>query len=262
MIQYIFLSHDVDWRRQGAPIEHILARKDRFDDSAIKDIHIKNPYYNIPDIMSLEEKFGVRTTFFFRTVYENGNYLDYEDDIRSLIKGGWEVGLHSDPSSVEDIHKLQEEKTLLENLTREKILANRVHYLKINSELPQKLQSLGFVYDSSVKKFKDRIEQEDMNYYKVDKLIEFPITLMDAYLFTYMKVEENDIIDVFDQMLEMGKTASLKNDFNIISVLWHDNVLKMKGGRMYEKILEYLTSQDNVKIVRGIDLARIVNEIH
>ncbi|HEU5220538.1 MAG TPA: hypothetical protein VFU58_00595, partial [Candidatus Nitrosotalea sp.] len=63
MTQYIFLSHDVDWRRQGAPIEHILARKDRFDDEAIQNIHIKNPYYNIPEIMSLEEKFGVRTTF-------------------------------------------------------------------------------------------------------------------------------------------------------------------------------------------------------
>ena len=30
-MQYIFLSHDVDWRRQGPPPEHVLARKDRFD---------------------------------------------------------------------------------------------------------------------------------------------------------------------------------------------------------------------------------------
>ncbi|NHI03611.1 hypothetical protein DYY67_2247 [Candidatus Nitrosotalea sp. TS] len=261
MTLYIFLSHDVDWRKQGAPIEHILARKDRFDDEAIKNIHIKNPYYNIPEIMSLEEKFGVRTTFFFRTIYENGSYLDYEDDIQSLIKNGWEIGLHSDPSSVENIDKLKEEKTLLENLTKQKVLANRVHYLKSNSELPHKLQSLGFVYDSSIKKFRDTIELDDMNYYKIDKLIEFPITIMDAYLFTYMKIDENDIIGTFARMLKMGNEASLNNDFNIVSILWHDNVLKMKGGRMYEKILEYLTSQENVKIVRGIDLAEIVNAV-
>ena len=49
--------------------------------------------------------------------------------------------------------------------------------------------------------------------------------------------------------------------FNIISVLWHDNVLKMKGGRMYEKILEYLTSQDDVEIVCGIDLVKIINKL-
>ena len=258
MTQYIFLSHDVDWRRQGAPIEHILARKDRFDDEAIQNIHIKNPYYNIPEIMSLEEKFGVRTTFFFRTIYENGSYLDYEDDIQSLIKSGWEIGLHSDPSSVESIDKLQNEKTLLENLTRQKIFANRVHYLKSNPELPRKLQSLGFKYDSSIKKFRDTIESDDMNYYTIDKLIEFPISLMDAYLFTYMKIEEDGIINTFARMLELGKKACLKNDFNIISVLWHDNVLKMKGGRMYAKILEYLTSQDDVEIVRGIDLVEII----
>lgn len=255
---YIFLSHDVDWRRQGAPIEHILARKDRFDDDAIRNIHIKNPYYNIPEIMSLEEKFGIRTTFFFRTIYENGNYLDYEDDIQSLIKGGWEIGLHSDPSSVGNIDKLREEKMLLENLTRQKTFANRVHYLKSNLELPQKLQSLGFMYDSSIKKFKDTIEPDDMNYYEIDKLIEFPITLMDAYLFTHMKIAENDIINTFDRMLQLGRKTSPNGGFNIISVLWHDNVLKMKCGRMYVKILEYLTSQDDVKIVRGIDLARIV----
>lgn len=261
MTQYIFLSHDVDWRRQGASIEHILARKDRFDDDTIRNIDIKNPYYNIPEIISLEEKVGIRTTFFFRTVYENGNYLDYENDIQSLIKGGWEVGLHSDPSSVENIDKLKEEKILLENLTRQKVLANRVHFLKSNSELPHKLQSLGFVYDSSIKKFRDTIEPDDMNYYKIDKLVEFPITLMDAYLFTYMKIEENNIIETFDRMLKIGKRASLDNDFNILSVLWHDNVLKMKGGRMYAKILEHLTSQDDVEIVKGIDLARIVNAL-
>jgi len=30
-MQYIFLSHDVDWRKQGPPLEHILSRKDRFE---------------------------------------------------------------------------------------------------------------------------------------------------------------------------------------------------------------------------------------
>ena len=45
---------------------------------------------------------------------------------------------------------------------------------------------------------------------------------------------------------------------NVISVIWHDNVLKMKGGRMYKQILEFLTSQDDVEIKRGIDLVKIL----
>ena len=45
---------------------------------------------------------------------------------------------------------------------------------------------------------------------------------------------------------------------NVISVIWHDNVLKMKGGRMYEKILEFLASQDDVKILSGKELVKIL----
>lgn len=80
---------------------------------------------------------------------------------------------------------------------------------------------------------------------------------MDAYLFTYMKIEESGIIDTFKKTLNLCREINSK--FNIMTINWHDNVLQMKGGRMYEKIIEFLTSQEDVKIVRGIDLAEIVN---
>jgi hypothetical protein len=34
----------------------------------------------------------------------------------------------------------------------------------------------------------------------------------------------------------------------------------MKGGRKYKQILEFLTSQDDVQIKRGVDLVKIFNE--
>jgi hypothetical protein len=40
-----------------------------------------------------------------------------------------------------------------------------------------------------------------------------------------------------------------------MTILWHDNVLKMKGGRIYPKILEFLSSQDDVILCSGIELA-------
>ena len=89
MILYIFLSHDVDWRKQGPEKEHIIARKDRFEDTVFKKVNQENLYYNFLEIMDLEEKFGVKSTFFFRTHYENGNYLDYEKEITSLMDGNW-----------------------------------------------------------------------------------------------------------------------------------------------------------------------------
>lgn len=256
MLQYIFLSHDVDWRRQGAPLEHIYARKERFEKEILENAKIKNPYYNIKNYMEIEERFNVKSTFFFRTIYENGDYRDYEEDISSLIKGNWEVGLHSDPSSINDIKKIYDEKIKLESLTKTTLKANRVHYLGFNKELPSKLQKLGFVYDSSIRTSKDLIDKNEMGYYKIDKLIEFPITLMDAYMFTYMKIKEEQIVPTFKNTLDYGR--KLNSDFNIITVIWHDNVLQMNGGRMFTKILEYLTSQGDVKICRGIDLAEMI----
>lgn len=256
-MQYIFLSHDVDWRKQGAPLEHIYARKDRFEKRTLEYAAVRNPYYNIPQYMELEEKFGVKSTFFFRTIYENGNYEDYEDDIRLLIKDGWEIGLHSDPSSINYKEKILEEKTKLEKITKNEIKGNRVHYLGYNNELASLLADLGFAYDSSTRTTKERVDANEMGYYKIDGIVEYPITLMDAYIFTYMKATEEQILPIFKNTLDYGR--KINSEFNVITVIWHDNVLQMKGGRMYEKILEYLTSQDDIKIRRGIDITNIIN---
>ena len=255
-MQYIFLSHDVDWRKQGPSIEHIQARKDRFDTEVFDKIRPEELYRNIPEYMEIEEKFGVRSTFFFRTLYENGNVDDYKDDIQTLQNGNWEIGLHTDPKSIENIEKIKLEKEKLESLTKMPIIGNRVHFLNYNSELPLKLKELGFLYDSSLRHSKDKIDENEMGYSQINGLIEFPVTLMDAYLFTHMNINEDGIIPEFKKTLEIGRRYSEKN---VISVIWHDNVLKMKGGRMYQKILEFLTSQDDVKIVCGRDLIKILN---
>ena len=253
-MQYIFLSHDVDWRLQGPPIEHILERKDRFEQELFEKTKPENLYRNIPEYMEIEEKFDVRSTFFFRTFYENGDVLDYEDDIKQLQKLDWEIGLHTDPSSINDLDKIRLEKEKLESISGKQIIGNRVHYLNYNSELPEKLEKLGFSYDSSLRHSKDIIDEKEMGYSRINGIIEFPVTLMDAYLFTYMKIQEDGIIPEFQKTLDLGRSLS---ENNVISVIWHDNVLKMKGGRMYKQILEFLTSQDDVEIKRGIDLVKI-----
>ena len=254
-MQYVFLSHDVDWRRQGPPIEHILQRKDRFDLKIFEKTKPEELYRNIPEYMEIEEKYDIRSTFFFRTIYENGNVIDYEDDIKQLQKSNWEIGLHTDPQSINSIEMIKQEKEKLESITKDKINGNRVHFLNYNSELPDKLERLGFLYDSSIRHSKDRIDEKDIGYSKINHLIEFPITIMDAYLFTYMKIKEEGIIPEFKKTLELSRTIS---ENNVITILWHDNVLKMKGGRMYNKILEFLTSQNDVKIMCGRDLVKIL----
>ena len=256
--QYVFLSHDVDWSFEGPTKEHILKRKDRFDSKLFSNIPFDKLYNNFSEYMEIEEKFNVRSTFFFRTQYENGDYRDYHKDIKDLVNGGWEIGLHTDPSSVKDIEKIRKEKENLEKLSNSKIFGNRVHYLSNDLQLQKKLSKLDFVYDSSNRKTKDTITSEDMGYQEIDKIIEFPVTLMDAYLFSYMNISEEKIISTIKKTLNSLRQFDSK--FNVMTILWHDNVLKMKGGRMYPKILEFLSTQDDVEMCKGIDLAKKINK--
>ena len=206
--------------------------------------------------MEIEQKFGIRSTFFFRTIYEDGDIIDYEDDIKTLLKENWEIGLHTDPHSIDSIEKIKQEKEKLESITKKSVIGNRVHFLNYNLELLNKLEKLGFLYDTSLRHSKDKIDEEEMGYLKIDNLIEFPVTIMDAYLFTHMGIKEDSLIQEFEKTLDIGRKYSEKN---VISMIWHDNVLKMKGGRMYKEILEFLTSQDDVKILCGRDLVNILD---
>jgi hypothetical protein len=256
--QYVFLSHDVDWSFDGPAKEHILQRKHRFDQTLFDNTPLDMLYRNFIEYMEIEEQFGVRSTFFFRTMYEQGDFRDYHNDIRDLDRGGWEIGLHLDPSSVSDVSKIKKEKSDLEALVGSKIVGNRVHYLSNDPNLAEKLASAGFVYDSSTRKTKDTITPDDIGYRTIGNIIEFPVTIMDAYLFTYMHLSETDIIPTVKKTLNVCRQMSTK--LNVITILWHDNVLKMKGGRIYPKILEFLSSQKDVKFCRGIDLADMIKQ--
>jgi len=98
-----------------------------------------------------------------------------------------------------------------------------------------------------------------MGYQKINNIIEFPVTLMDAYLFSHMNISEEKIISTIEKTL--NSCRRLDSDFNIMTILWHDNVLKMKGGRMYPKILEFLASQDDVVMCNGLELANKIKKI-
>jgi len=49
----VFLSHDVDWSRRGPALDHVLARRDRFDEEILRRALEEgfNPYFGIPDVM-------------------------------------------------------------------------------------------------------------------------------------------------------------------------------------------------------------------
>ena len=207
-----------------------------------------NPYFGIPDIMELEERHGFRSTFFFRPYYDDGSDVKcYSDVIKDLIRSGWEVGVHL--NSVETVAAVKHQREVVGEVTGVNVLGCRVHFLKVSLEDYWKIKNAGLLYDSSLKLYKDRISHEDMGYRVISGVVVFPITIMDAYLFTYMRVSEEGVVKVVREALDTARRFNR----DVITILWHDCSIKMKGGRMYGKVLEYLASRDDIKVVKGIE---------
>lgn len=250
----VIITHDIDWPIKGPGRHHILQRKERFDEATISKItrdETYNPYYGIPEMMELEEKHGLRSTFFFRPAYDDGSPVNqYRQVIRDLVDGGWEVGVHINDAEL--LSSIKNEKEAVERVTGRPVQGSRVHYLKIRFDDLFLLEKAGLKYDSSVSFSKDSLDKKNTGYITNGNLVIFPITIMDAYLFTYMHVPEEKIIEHVGRALDLASTSGL------MTILWHDNVLKMKGGRIYPKMLEFLASQENVDIMRGIDAYELV----
>jgi len=266
---FLLLSHDVDWGKAGAPVSHILARKDRFDQSVLKILGEANPYQNIPEVVELEEKFGFKSTFFFRTHVKDSkqpppayDLNEYRSDIRSMISGGWEVGLHSDFLSHNRLGLLEIEKKELEEIAGTKVFGNRVHYTLQSAELLQNLKKLGFKYDSSVKHQRERISEDDFGYSLSEGIIEFPITLMEALVFQYRSnygvKAEADVVKIVKKTLDTCER--MNKGSRIVTLIWHDSSLKMKYGRKYSDVLKYLASRKQLQVKRGIDLVNMIEK--
>jgi hypothetical protein len=249
----IILTHDVDWPPQGPGTDHILARRDRFSEEIIlKTVREGyNPYFGISDIINLEERYSFRSTFFFRCEYDDGTPIDaYGEILRNLVRSGWEVGLHINNAS--NLSTILREKDTVESVLGAKVYGSRVHNLKIGIDNLPLLGRAGLKYDSSVTFNKYDVDVRNTGYFDAGGILEFPVTIMDAYLFTYMKVREDKVVDCISRALNIGAKSKF------ITILWHDCSIKMVGGRMYPKILEFLHSSDHLEVVRMIDAYRMI----
>ena len=240
----VILTHDVDWPPRGPGSDHVLARRERFDATTLDRVVREgfNPYNNIDLLMDLERDNGQRSTFFFRPLYDDGTPVsEYSDSIRKLVAGGWEVGVHlNDASSLESVRM---ERDIVGRVCGASPIGCRVHYLRVEASSHEYIKRAGFGYDSSVMYARDEITPRNAGFLMKDGLVVFPITIMDAYLFSYVRVPEERVVEVFESALERCA------DRGFMTVVWHDSSVLMKGGRAYTQVCEMLASREDVRCV-------------
>lgn len=260
----VCLTHDIDavypyTSKLGIAYITLKSLKERQLKNALKvpfyTINKKwNPWWNFKDIMSLEEKYGAKSSFYFLTL--NNGDLDFNFEVEDLkhemsniADKGWEVGLHGGHEAYNSLEEIKEKKKKLEDVLGKKVVGYRNHYLKF--KVPDTwtlLEKAGFKYDTTFgyadcvgfrngmchpfKPF-NLVTNEEIDIWEI------PLTIMDCTLFDYMRL---DLIKAWDVTKKLIDTVEKYN--GVITILWHNTYMVGEMLNFYEKILRYCREKE------------------
>jgi hypothetical protein len=208
-----------------------------------------SPLKNFGSIMSLEEKYGAKSSFYFLALKKEDDDYNYgiaglKDEFRQITQRGWEVGLHGGHSAYDDPNIILEEKRRLEDALGSKVAGYRNHYLRFKTPNTwEHLSKAGFKYDSTFGYAETAGFRNGMCHPfkpfnvltgKEIEIIEIPLVIMDRTFLSYMNLNLLEAWNLTKRLIDVTE----KNN-GVITVLWHNN--QMSGGmkRFYEKILGY-----------------------
>ncbi|WP_207589620.1 polysaccharide deacetylase family protein [Halomontanus rarus] len=255
------LTHDVDrpYKTFQAPYYALQERNPSHLRSLISS---ERPYWQFEELMALEDELGVRSSFYFlnekRLVRDKGprewlrpeNWMLFtgryriEDEeianvIRTLDRGGWEVGIHGSYESYDDRDRLRYEKETLENVLGGEIHGGRQHYLRLERPTTwEHYRSIGLKYDATLGSndgygFNG---QYDVVRPFDDEFVVFPLTIMERPL-----LDSASSTDAAWRECERILSEAAANDA-IMTVLWHPryfNENEFPGYRhLYERLIE------------------------
>lgn len=218
----------------------------------------KEPYWNFDRLVSLEEQYGVTSTFLFLnetarklSVDFIGRYRLRDRKVTAVIKKldqkGFDIGLHGSFYSYYDETMMKKEKELLEEITGHPVYSTRQHHLKFDERSTWRIQKkAGLKYDST-DGYADRIN-ERQPFRTKEGMIEIPLTMMDT-----MHLDES----------AFARCASIAEDQGVIMVNFHQchfNELEYpQNVEMYERLLAK-AKKDNAWITNMKELGDWLNE--
>jgi len=240
------LTHDAD--RLTAPLSHVMKARKRFSLSLIikRILSLDDPYWNIEKMVNLEA--GLNFTSSFYLLVHDYNLNGRRDYIKSIAANGWDVGLHGSFGTHESAERMREDFSVFEKETGQKPKGIREHYLKFNpSKTWQIMGDLGFMYDTTwgfnqKPGFRAGVcfpYHPPSSDFEPLNILELPLVLMDTSLWGYMRLQEEE------GFAEVEKAISKVKEHNgLFTILWHQEALQMKGGRLYPRILKRLAGEN------------------
>ncbi len=268
----VVLTHDVD--RIDKTFQYLTHCKSNLQQISSRDFRSwlnnffnRNVYFMIKDVLQIEEKLGVKSTFFFLhetmpfDLLKKSNWplsLGYYslNDARlkniypSILSGGWEIGLHGSFLSYKDAGLLAKEKELLEQNIESSVYGVRQHFLNLTENTWVNQEKAGFKYDASwghtrTIGFKDNIYKE-FNPLENKNFKVVPLALMD-YCVMQLKDYVPKVVDIIEECIY--------ND-GVLVINWHQrtfNEFEFPNYRKTYKEIVQLCKSYNASFYTLID---------
>ncbi|MEN8121659.1 MAG: polysaccharide deacetylase family protein [Bacteroidota bacterium] len=259
----VALSHDVDRTKKHYQyltylIKAVLSGNVKNALYHFSSFFGKEPYWNFPGIIRVEQELGVKSTFFFldETIpfklfnkknwqLSLGRYNINQNKIKEIIRwldqNGWEIGVHGSYHSYNNEKLLKKEKENIENIVGHNIVGTRQHYLNWDENTWQIHKNLGFKYDSTWG-LTDGIGIKDDKIVPFkphsDSFLEIPLMIMDTQF-----METEDRWQKFEDIV-----SQIEQNDGILVLNWHQRVFNEKEfpgfQKAYVRIIEYCKTRN------------------
>jgi len=209
----------------------------------------KYPEWNFNEITALEESYGARSSFYFLALEEGDRDYAYEiedleQEMCTLLDGGWEIGLHGGCEAYRDLEQLQREKRRLERILNQTVSGYRNHFLKFRvPDTWELLERAGFRYDTTLG-YPDCVgfrngmchpfRPFNINTNREMEIVEIPLAIMDQTMFFYMQLNMEQAWTQTERLLD-----TVRQHNGVITILWHNTLMSGTSLQFYRKILEY-----------------------
>ena len=254
----VCLTHDVD--NIERPMEHVMKVKDRFSKTDFDKAQRGrlSLYDNFELIRRKEAEEGFRSSFYLMSA--NYPLERVRPTARRLDAKGWEVGLHGDFGTHDSGAEMERAVKRLTDGVGVRPRGLREHYLKFDfSKSWRVFEDAGFDYDSTPGNT-DRLgfklglatpfhppDEE----WKPMRILELPLSLMDTTLWGYLKKGEDEGFDDVMGLMDMAEQVE-----GLFTLLWHQESVRMKGGRIYWRVLRALGRRKRIFVGSGAEVAR------
>jgi peptidoglycan/xylan/chitin deacetylase (PgdA/CDA1 family) len=250
----VCLTHDIDHVYQPVHKKVLSAlgslKHGNLTEALTRITHLsskKLPFCNFSAIMDLEEKFGAKSTFFFKA--DSPGEPDYtytcadlESEIWEIVDRGWEIGLHGGCTTYNNVREMRVKKERLEKITHCPVVGYRNHFLRFRApDTWELLNQAGFLYDTTLGYAESAGFRNGMCHaFKPFNLItnneieilEIPLIVMDTtFNPPYNNLDDRATWEIIKMLID--RVASCHG---VITVLWHNSYMHVE---MYKKILTY-----------------------